>query len=136
MKFASPPTTSYLYLNTAQKFPPFSSPSRCKCPRFCVLVSDKSGTEKVRFGRIREFPKFENTGSGISGMEKVGFGRELKSRVSSIFRVELYRVETTMGRVRKKSGSGIPGPINSYFFHFLYLLFFALGISFSIFSLL
>ena len=39
-------------------------------------------------------------------MKKVGFGRVLKTRVSGISSVELYRVETTMGRVRKKSSSG------------------------------
>ena len=50
-----------------------------------MLTSDGSGTEKVGFGQVREFPNFENSGSGISGMKKVGFGRELKSRVSGIF---------------------------------------------------
>ena len=41
-----------------------------------MLTSDRSNTEKVGFGRVREFPKFENSGSGISGMKKVGFVRE------------------------------------------------------------
>ena len=62
----------------------------------CTSISDGSGiTEKVGFGRIRKFPKFENPGSSISGMKKDGFGRELKSRESGIFRVVLNRVETT-----------------------------------------
>ena len=55
---------------------------------FChirVESSDGSGTEKIGFGRVREFTKFEKSGSGISGMNKFGFGRELKSRVSGIF---------------------------------------------------
>ena len=50
-----------------------------------VFISDGSGTEKVGFGRVREFPKFENSSSGISVMKKVGFGWELKCRVSGIF---------------------------------------------------
>ena len=33
-------------------------------------TSDGSGTEKVGFGRVREFPKFEKSGSGMSGIEK------------------------------------------------------------------
>ena len=32
--------------------------------------SDGSGTEKVGFGRVREFPKFERSCSGLSGIEK------------------------------------------------------------------
>ena len=32
-------------------------------------ISDVLGTEKVGFGRVREFPKFEKSGSGISGMK-------------------------------------------------------------------
>ena len=48
-------------------------------------TSDGSVTEKVGFGWVREFSNFENSGLGISAMEKVGFGRELKSRVSGIF---------------------------------------------------
>ena len=54
-----------------------------------VLSSDGSGKEKVGFGWVREFPKFENPGSGISGLKKVGFGRELKSWVSSSNRPKL-----------------------------------------------
>ena len=50
-----------------------------------VATSNESATEKVGFGRVREFPKFGNPGSGISGMKKVGFVRALKSRVSGIF---------------------------------------------------
>ena len=57
--------------------------------------SDGSGTEIVGFGQVREFPKFKNSGSGISGMKKVGFGRELKTRFSGIFRVVLFRAETS-----------------------------------------
>ena len=52
---------------------------------FMFNISDGSGTEKLGFGRVREFPKFEKSGSGISGMKKVEFRRELKSRVSGIF---------------------------------------------------
>ena len=52
--------------------------------------SDGSGTEKVEFGQVREFPKFEKSGSGISCMKKVVFGRELETRVSGIFRALLY----------------------------------------------
>ena len=32
---------------------------------FYIWISDGSGTEKVGFGRVREFPKFENSGSGM-----------------------------------------------------------------------
>ena len=46
--------------------------------------------------------KFENSGSGISSMKKVGFGRELKIRVLSIFRVVLYRAETSNGSGTEK----------------------------------
>ena len=37
-----------------------------------MATSDGSGTEKVGFGRVREFPKFENSGSGISDIKKIG----------------------------------------------------------------
>ena len=39
--------------------------------------------EKVGFGRVRVYPKFEMSGTGISGIEKLGFGRVrvLKVRV-------------------------------------------------------
>ena len=50
-----------------------------------IATSDGSGTEKFGLGRVLGFPKFENSGSGILGMRKVGFGRELKSRVMGIF---------------------------------------------------
>ena len=49
------------------------------------IIADGTFVYLVVMGRVREFPKFENSGSGISGMKKVGFGRELKSRVSGIF---------------------------------------------------
>ena len=62
--------------------------------------------EKVGFGRVREFPKFENSGSGITGVKKVGFGRELKTRVSGIFRVVLYRAETSNESGTEKVGFG------------------------------
>ena len=48
-------------------------------------TSDGSGMEKVGFGRVRVYPKFEMSGSGISGIGKVAFGRVLKFRVSGIF---------------------------------------------------
>ena len=86
-------------------------------------LSNGSGTEKVGFRRVREFQKFEMSGSGVSGMKKVGFRRELKIRVSGIFRAILYQTETSngsgtekvgFGRVREfpkfeKSGSGLSG---------------------------
>ena len=39
--------------------------------------------EKEGFGRVRVYPKFEMSGSGISGIDKLGFGRVrvLKLRV-------------------------------------------------------
>ena len=40
-----------------------------------MKASDGSGTDKVGFGREREFAKFENLGSGISDMKKLGLGR-------------------------------------------------------------
>ena len=39
-------------------------------------------------------------------MKKVGFGQELKSRVSGIFGFYIGDLKLAMGRVRKKSGSG------------------------------
>ena len=35
-----------------------------------LKTSNGSCTEKVGFGRVREFPKFEKSGSGLSGIEK------------------------------------------------------------------
>ena len=35
-----------------------------------IKVSGGSGTEKVGFRRGREFPKFEKSGSSLSGIEK------------------------------------------------------------------
>ena len=44
------------------------------------------------------------TGSGISGMKNFGFGRELKSRVSGIFRVLDKRLKTSNGSGTEKVG--------------------------------
>ena len=52
---------------------------------YCLNTSDGSATEKVGFGRVREFLKFENSGSGISGMKKGRVQTKLKSRVLGIF---------------------------------------------------
>ena len=57
-------------------------------PKFENSGSGISGMKKVGFGRVREFPKFKKSGSGLSVLEKLGFGREF-------------------------SCSGIPGPITS-----------------------
>ena len=54
--------------------------------------SDGLGIEKVGFGRVRVFPNFEMSGSGITGMEKFRFGR-----------------------IREKSGSGIETSGIGYF---------------------
>ena len=35
-----------------------------------LKANNGSGTVKVGFGRIREFPKFEKSGSGMLGIEK------------------------------------------------------------------
>ena len=53
-----------------------------------ATTSDASGMEKVWFGRVRVYPNFQMSGSGISGIEKVGFWRVIL-------------------------GSGIPGPITN-----------------------
>ena len=68
--------------------------------------SDGSGTNKVGFGRVREFPKFENSSSGISSMKKVGFRRELKSRVFGYFRVLDRRLRSSNGSGTEKVGLG------------------------------
>ena len=53
-----------------------------------VLISDGSGMEEVGFGRARIYPNSHISGLGLGmvGIGKVGFGREMKSRVSGIFR--------------------------------------------------
>ena len=50
-----------------------------------VSTSDGSGMEKVGFARVRVYPNFQMSGSGMSSIGKVGFGRVLKFRVSGIF---------------------------------------------------
>ena len=35
-----------------------------------VFISDGSGMEKVGFGRVRVYPNFQMSGSGMSGIEK------------------------------------------------------------------
>ena len=40
-----------------------------------VIISDRSGMKKVVFGRVRVYPTFEMTGSGMSGIGKLGLGR-------------------------------------------------------------
>ena len=50
-----------------------------------VFTSVGSGMEKDGFGRVRVFPNFQMSGSGMSGIGKVGFGRVLKFWVSGIF---------------------------------------------------
>ena len=35
-----------------------------------LKTSNGSGTKKVGFGRVREFPTFERSGSGLLGIEK------------------------------------------------------------------
>ena len=50
-----------------------------------IPISDGSGMEKVGFGRVWVYPNFLMSGSGISGIGKVGFGRELKFQALGIF---------------------------------------------------
>ena len=49
-------------------------------------ITDGSGMEKVRFGQVRVYPNSHKSGSGMSGIRKVGFVREMKFRVSGFFR--------------------------------------------------
>ena len=46
--------------------------------------SDGSGMEKVGFGKVRVYPNFQMSGSGMSGIGKVGFSWEIKFRISGI----------------------------------------------------
>ena len=70
-------------------------------------ISDGSGTDKVGFGRVREFPELKyrvrgGSGTCICGISKVWLGRVLNLWVSVIFwcsikisRVEIDRVKRT-----------------------------------------
>ena len=52
-----------------------------------MYFRDGSGMEKVGFGLVRVYPNSQKSGSGMSGIGKVGFGREMKFRVSGYFQV-------------------------------------------------
>ena len=49
-----------------------------------IETSDGSGMEKVGFGRVRVYQNFQMSGSGMSGIGKVGFGQEMKFRAWDI----------------------------------------------------
>ena len=55
-------------------------------PLAVLEISDGSGMEKVGFRRVRVYPNFQMSGPGMSGIEKVEFGRVLKFRASGIFK--------------------------------------------------
>ena len=54
-----------------------------------VVISDVSGTEKVKYGRVREFPKLEKSGSSFVGNYSFQDFRVsgMKFWVSGFFRV-------------------------------------------------
>ena len=55
--------------------------------KLCLIsqINIGSGMEKVRFGRVRVYPNSQKSGLGMSGIRKVGLGREMKFWVSGIF---------------------------------------------------
>ena len=53
-----------------------------------VAFSDVSGTKKVVFGRVREFPRLEFSGTGMPGNFPTRIFRE--SNMPSISRLEIF----------------------------------------------
>ena len=66
--------------------------------------------EKVGFGRVRVYPKFEMSGTGISGIEKVGFGRvrgypkfRVRAGISGMKKINFLALNATFVKFKTKN---------------------------------